>query len=153
MPRRAIAPPTTQPAGRQIELQEDETKFTLFIPEAWEPPASGEITVIAHFHGAVWFAIDEHLRHGLEQPLICFALGEGSSVYARPFKDRQRFARVISTTEDELKRNGAPDNARISQIDISSFSAGYGAVREIVQVPEYVALIRRIVLADSLYAG
>jgi cell wall-associated NlpC family hydrolase len=41
----------------------------------------------------------------------------------------------------------------VERIDISSFSAGYGAVREIVQVPEYVKLIRRIVLADSLYAG
>jgi cell wall-associated NlpC family hydrolase len=153
MPKRAIVKPATAPAGRQIELEDDGTKFTLFIPDRWKSPASGEMTVIAHFHGAVWFAIDEHLRHGLNEPLICFALGEGSSVYGRPFKDRQRFGRVIALTEAELRRQGAPANARIVRVDVSSFSAGYGAVREIVQVPEYVKLIRRIVLADSMYAG
>jgi hypothetical protein len=38
-------------------------------------------------------------------------------------------------------------------VDISSFSAGYGAVREIVKDGDNIERIRRIVLADSLYAG
>jgi gamma-D-glutamyl-L-lysine dipeptidyl-peptidase len=157
MPKRAISPPATAPAGMQVELADGDTRFTLFVPSGWVPPQSGEMSIIAHFHGAVWFAIDEHLRHGLSEPLVCFALGEGSTVYGRPFKDRERFGRVIRIVEDELSSRGGEDadavGLRITRIDISSFSAGYGAVREIVQVPEYVSLIRRIVLADSLYAG
>jgi hypothetical protein len=38
-------------------------------------------------------------------------------------------------------------------VDVSSFSAGYGAVRELVKSPEYCKIIRRIVLLDSMYAG
>src|SRR5687768_3423240 len=153
MPKRAIAPPATAPAGEQVQLTDGETKFTLFIPAGWRPPDSGEVSIVAHFHGAVWFAIDEHLRHGLDEPLICFALGEGSSVYGRPFKDQKRFRRIIELVEQELAKRGRAPDVRVTRVDVSSFSAGYGAVREIVQVPEYVKLIRRIVLADSLYAG
>ena len=153
MPRRAIAPPATAPAGEQVQLADGDVKFTLFIPIGWRPGESGETSITAHFHGAVWFAIDEHLRRGLDEPLVCFALGEGSSVYARPFKDRQRFGRIIKLIEADLSQRGPWPAARVVRIDVSSFSAGYGAVREIVQVPEYVKLLRRVVLADSLYAG
>ena len=153
MPKRAIAPPATAPAGEQVQLADGDTKFTLFIPAGWRPADLGETSIVAHFHGAVWFAIDEHLRHGLDEPLICFALGEGSSVYGRPFQDRERFGRIIKLVEEELSNRGSWPAVRVQRIDISSFSAGYGAVREIVQVPQYVKLIRRIVLADSLYAG
>src|SRR6185503_10812897 len=38
-------------------------------------------------------------------------------------------------------------------VDVASFSAGYGAVREIVKWPEYRQLIRRIVLCDSMYGS
>ena len=32
-------------------------------------PEDGNVAITAHFHGAVWFAIDEHLRRGLDEPL------------------------------------------------------------------------------------
>ncbi len=38
-------------------------------------------------------------------------------------------------------------------MEISSFGAGYAAVREILRTPEYVDLVNAIVLADSMYAG
>jgi hypothetical protein len=107
-----------------------------------------------HFHGGIWFVIDEHLRRGLNGPLLCAALGEGSTVYRKPFEDRQRFSRLIQRVESEVNRHyrrGSP--CRVSAVDISSFSAGYGAVREIVKSPQYVRVIRRIVLSDSMYAS
>jgi hypothetical protein len=38
-------------------------------------------------------------------------------------------------------------------VDVSSFSAGYGALRELVKSPDYFKVIRRIVLLDSMYAA
>ena len=60
---------------------------------------------------------------------------------------------LFKLVEDDLSKRGPWPAVRVTRVDVSSFSAGYGAVREIVQVPQYVKLIRRIVLADSLYAG
>ena len=36
---------------------------------------------------------------------------------------------------------------------VSSFSAGFGGIRELLAVPEHLAQIDGVILADSLYAG
>jgi hypothetical protein len=99
-----------------------------------------------HFHGEPWFIIDEQLRRGLREPLLCVALGQGSSVYRVPFEDRAWLGKLVEKVEKQLQ-------TRVKAVDIASFSAGYGAVREIVKVPEYRQLIRRIVLCDSMYGS
>ncbi len=153
MPRRNIAPPATPPKGQLLRVDDEGDVFMLFVPQGWGPPAPRDIELTVHFHGAPWFAIDEHLRRGLRGPLLCFNPGEGSTVYRRPFEDRNRFARLLVRIESELRRQGASTDARITTVDISSFSAGYGAVRELVKSQEYRELIRRIVLCDSMYAS
>jgi hypothetical protein len=151
--KRTIAPPKTPPPGESTVLTDGDTKFTLFVPAGWTPPANGDVPLTVHFHGAVWFAIEEHLRHGLKTPLIVAYLGEGSSVYRKPFEDRERFHRWMRLTVEALQARGAPANTHICSVDVSSFSAGYGAVRELLKTPSYSQLIRRIVLSDSMYAS
>ena len=141
MPGRAIARAATQPAGQQIEIEKG---YTLFVPKEWGGQSSCVLTI--HFHTEPWFAIEEHLRRGLRQPLLVVMLGQGSSVYRVPFEDRARLGKLVEQVERQLQ-------TRVKAVDISSFSAGYGAVREIVQVREYRALIRRIVLCDSMYGS
>jgi len=48
---------------------------------------------------------------------------------------------------------GQETRNQVSQADITSFSAGYGAVRELVQQTGSRSRIRRILLSDSIYAG
>jgi len=151
--KRTIAPPKIPPPGESIVLHDGDTAFTLFLPMGWTVPATGDVRLTVHFHGAVWFAIQEYLREGLKTPLIVAFLGEGSSVYAKPFQDRQRFNRWMRLTAQALRVRGAPPNTHVSSVDISSFSAGYGAVRELLKSPEYSRIIHRIVLSDSMYAG
>lgn len=140
---RAIAPAATLP-GKQLEMTDGDVKFVLFVPDAWKAREHGTLTI--HFHGATWYAIQEHLRHAATGPVIAFSNGEGSIVYRKPFLDRMRFRRWIRVVENRL-------NTRIDRVDLSSFSAGYGAIREILRVPTNIPLIHRIVLADSMYAG
>lgn len=153
MPRRAIAPGPEAKAGQQVLLTDRGTNFTLFLPTHYAVPPSGEVRLTVHFHSAIWFGIQEHLRRGCTNPIVCFYPGEGSSVYRLPFEDRERFGRWLLLVEAELVRRGAPTNTHIASVDISSFSAGYGAVREIVKQPEYRRLLRRVVLCDSIYGS
>ncbi len=125
----------------------------MFVPQGWTCATNGQVPLTIHFHSATWFAIGEHLRHGLRAPLLAFYLGEGSGNYRKPFTDPQRLQRMLRLTEQHLATSSDTNLPRIGSIDISSFSAGYGAVREILKVPEYRKLIRRIVLCDSLYAS
>jgi hypothetical protein len=142
MPQRSIAP-DKKPKGSQFVLNEGDMKLTLFVPDAWKPPV--QILTI-HFHTAEWIVIQEHVRRAARHPLATFYLGEGSSVYRRAFDDGNRFGRVLQIIEKQV---GGP----VNELEISSFSAGYGAVREIIKQPEYLARIRTLVLADSMYAA
>ncbi len=144
MPKRAIAKPETPPPGRQIDLYGD-GKYTLYIPPDWKP--SDKLSLTIHFHGAAWFAIDEHLRRGLREPLVAIYVGEGSSVYRNAFLDPDSWPKLLSHVMAEI------GGSTIERVDVTSFSAGYGAVRELLKQEDPPKLIRRIVLADSMYAS
>lgn len=136
-------------AGTTVEFKDEEMSFQLFVPPGYQPKPEETLTV--HFHTAQWVSIPQHVAAGLDGPLLVFNNGAGSSVYERPFLDKERFGRWMERCREAMQRLGAPAEMRWTAIDISSFSAGYGAVRELVQVPELFALMRRVVLADSLY--
>jgi hypothetical protein len=153
MSPRPIAPSTTPPPGEQFQLSDRGTNFTVFLPVGWTNTLSSNSVLVVHFHTAPWFAIQEHLRRNAREPLLVFALGEGSTNYRIPFEDTNRFPRIVAQAEDELRRRSGNREATISAVDVSSFSAGYGAVRELVRTPASFRLLRRIVLLDSRYGG
>lgn len=150
----AVPPSTTNRVdGTQVELSDNSVKFTLFLPDGWTNANTSNITLCVAFHTAPAFTVHEHVRRGARDPLAVFSLGTGSSAYRVPFEDTNRFTRVIQIVEEELRRHGAAAAARIATVDVSSFSAGYGAVRELVKTTKYFDLIRRIILLDSLYGS
>jgi hypothetical protein len=137
--------------GEQLALDERGVKFTLFLPQGWSTNCVTNAAITAHFHTVASSAIPSHVRRGSLDPLIVFALGSGSSAYRAPFEDTNRFGRILDLVEKQLRERGA--ECRITNVDISSFSAGYGAVRELVKSPQYFAIIRRVVLLDSIYGS
>lgn len=153
MSPRSIAPAQAQPSGEQFQLDDCGTNFTVFLPHGWTNALSSHSVIVAHFHTAPWFAIQEHLRREAREPLLVFALGEGSTTYRVPFEDTNRFPRIIAQVQNELRQRSGNTAASIAAVDVSSFSAGYGAVRELVRAPATFQLLRRIILLDSLYGG
>lgn len=150
MPRRAIAPRENLP-GTKFEIEDGDRKYTLFIPESEK--RSEDVVLTIHFHSAQWHAIQEHLDRGLDGPLIAFYPGEGSSIYGRSFDDKERLGRWMARVLEELKARGWPSEARIAKLNFTSFSAGYGAVRALVQRPDVFKLLNRVILADSMYGS
>ena len=158
-PVREVVPPvmTLKPVGLSgdvalaevVRFPVDGVALTLFLPEGWRE-VSGRLAI--HFHTSPEFALGEHRRAGYRFPLVSVMLGSGSARYRAPFLDGTLFPHLIAGVEEQLRRHGVP-GAKVGEIDVSSFSAGYGAVRELVGQPLGRQLIRRIVLSDSLYAG
>lgn len=153
-PPRAIRPGDQPPPGDTTLLDIGTTGVvTLFVPASYKVPKNGEVEITVHFHGASWFVIQEHQARGNGDPIVTLELGQGSTVYRVPFEDPARFSRMLDAVTRELVSYGATPETRVTSVNITSFSAGYGAVREIVKSPENVAVIKRIVLADSSYGG
>jgi hypothetical protein len=128
------------PAGRREPLE----LGTLFVPAG----VKGRAALMVHFHGST--VIPEIAAARLRRTVvISVVLGQGSAVYARPFADRALFARMVA--EVEMKAG-----LTVSSVTLTSWSAGYGAVREILRVPEHYARVDRVLLVDGLhtdYAG
>jgi len=135
--------------AEQIQLDVDPIRITLQLSEGWHSSAH---RLALHFHTSPTFALREHHRAGYRFPLVSILLGSGSARYRTPFLDPTLLPRILQAVEGEL-RSRHPSADTIRDIDITSFSAGYGAVRELVQQTGSRSRIRRILLSDSLYAG
>jgi hypothetical protein len=153
MPHRGIKPSADPPPGKVLQLTNDAAWATLFLPEGWRVPQDGKPSLVVHFHTVAWFTIQEHVRRDSKLPLLNFALGEGSATYGKPFQEPARFQDWLRRVEAELVSRGAPADTQVTAVDVSSFSAGYGAVREILKLETNRSVIQRIVLCDSLYGG
>lgn len=153
MVKRDIAPSVKPPDGKSVTIKDGDVSFILFVPRGYRVPANGAVALRVHFHTATWFVIQEYLRAGHSEPLLVFNTGQSSAGFQQVFEDRERFGRWLSLVEGELRKQGANEQTRVSAVDISSFSAGYAAVRELLKSSEYFRLIRSIILCDSMYAG
>jgi len=131
-----------EPPGTKILLENILSKpVTVYLP----PAAEGirELDLLIHFHGTPFVAMQA--VHNLKRPIALAVVqqGSGSSVYAAPFVDVEVYPRLLKTIQDELGVD------QIGKVYFSSFSAGYGAVRELLKVHEN--RIDGVVLLDGLH--
>jgi hypothetical protein len=135
----------TEVKGRHVDLQTLKGA-RLFIGPHVNP--NRPVPLLIHFHGAPWL-IEQHVAAHLQQAgLITVQLGAGSSVYRRPFEQPELFSNLLREAAAELHlRRGW------SSITLSGFSAGYGAVREILRRPENFALVNNVLLLDGMHTS
>jgi hypothetical protein len=129
------------------------TGYTLFVPANFQP--SAQIDLMVHFHGSgsVYAANDQYAK--LNALSVTINLGALSSSYQMPFaSDTSLFQKVLDDALAKARSLPAiPDNATWRKVGVTSFSAGYGAVREILKQPAYYGRIDAMVLADTVYAS
>jgi hypothetical protein len=126
------------PAGRREKL----ALGTLFLPEKLK--AEGKVPLFLHFHGGTWLPEVAAAGHGMA--VVSVQLGSGSSVYAAAFADPKTFGRLLHEAEEKA-------GVQFEPIGLTAWSAGYGAVRAILAVPENYERVRFVLLLDGLHAG
>src|SRR5215472_14503750 len=137
--------PQTEANGRRIDLKSLKGA-RLFIGPRVNPQKP--LPLMVHFHGAPWL-IERHVTSYLPHAaLITVQLGSGSSAYRRPFEQPELFQSLIDEAGHELNlKHGW------SSITLSGFSAGYGAVREILREQKYFALVNSVLLLDGMHTS
>jgi hypothetical protein len=144
--------PASQPdsAGIHFKL---ETVGDVFVPECF-PAGTESPDLVIHFHGAPQVVQRELVAAGLRVVLVTVNYGGLSGVYEKPFSDASSFGTLLDETLAGLKeRKLVAATAPWRRVCVSSFSAGFGAVRAILKVPAYFERIDALYLADTLYAG
>ncbi|MBI4877412.1 MAG: hypothetical protein HY822_22520, partial [Acidobacteria bacterium] len=100
-----------------------------------------KIPLLVHFHGAEWVAEQSGRQWNSRTAVLAVQIGSGSGVYASAFETPGRFRALL----DEA-------GARFGPVVVTCFSAGYGAVREILKDRANWDRIDALVLADSLHS-
>lgn len=119
-----------------------------------EKPGSQSGDVLIHFHGARETVATAYARSRLSSVLVIVNFPGLSTAYSKPFVDSPTLLdTILETASAQTEPAAAPDQPRWRRISLSSFSAGYGAVREILKQDKADERISAIVAADSIYAG
>ena len=147
----SIASGQEQATGREITLGRSQWK--LFIPDDYQPSADRSVNLLVHFHGDPQTIWNNALQADVNAVIVTVNYNGLSSAYGGPFTEGSLFRQLLDTALANLRQQ--PDfgpQANWDRLAVSSFSAGYGAIRQILSTPAYFNEIDSLLAADSLYA-
>jgi hypothetical protein len=134
------------PAGKRINLKSG----SLYVPADFHPSKDG-VEITMHLHGGADVAEREWRKAKREGVVVSITIPGLSSVYAKAFHDPKTLPNLLAEVQSHLATDGK--KPAIKRMTVSSFSAGYGGVREMLRDAACFDRIDAIVLADSLYCG
>lgn len=146
---------STRPHPRIAQYEPPGHRAVLSLGTLYVPPTFAQRNrhlLVVHFHGAPWL-VEHHVKNRLpEAALVTVQIGAGSRVYADAFSKEGVFTRLMKEAEGQV---GALTGVavRFDRIVLIAFSAGYGAVRSILQHPGEYAVVDAVLLADGLHAS
>jgi len=124
--------PEQHPAGRRARLE----LGTLFLPVV-KPRA-----ILFFFHGGTWLPEVAAARN--KMAVVSVQAGAGSATYARLFADPRRFEGLLHEAE-------AKAGVRFDRVLLGGWSAGCGAIRQILRDPEAYARVDAILAIDGIH--
>jgi hypothetical protein len=130
--------PANELAGRHEKL----TVGTLFIPA--KLAGRHRLRLFVHFHGGS--LVPELAAQKTGAAVISIQTGSGSGSYAKQFSDPALFGTIIKEASEKT-------GTTFDSITLTAWSAGHGAIREILSVPEYYTRVSKVILIDGLHTG
>ena len=127
-----------QPPGRREKLK----LGTLFLPAGWSP--GRHPALLLFFHGGAWLPEVAAARNRLA--VVSVQAGAGSASYARLFEDGRNFSSLLAEAESRA-------DAHFARVLLGGWSAGCGAIRQILETPESYARVDEVVAIDGIHAG
>lgn len=114
--------------------------------------SGGYFDVMFHFHGHE--AVRKEWVQAMSRPvLVGIDLGIGSGAYEAAFRSPLAFEQLVASVEKAMAKKYGRKAARVRKIGLSGWSAGYGAVQEILRHEKWLARVDTVVLLDGLHAG
>jgi hypothetical protein len=140
--------PVGQPEGKRLPLAVGQ----LFVPDGYVAD-DNRVRLIVHLHGAPSVCEPNLIRSGSNAVLVSIALNGLSGVYAEKFAKPDAFIGLLDEVVESLGEMKIAEKPTICHLTLSSFSAGFGGVREILKSDALYRRVDSLVMADSIYAG
>lgn len=133
------------PEGARFKLKLGE----LFIPKGFsDSPVNGQSTnLVMAFHCGNWIPELAVSRLKSPMPVVTFQLGSGSSKYAQPFRDDPMLmTQLLEEVQQHL-------GVSVDGLKVVGWSAGYGAIGELLKLPSIEPKVVDVLLIDGLHAS
>jgi len=127
------------PTGRRLPLE----LGTLFIPE--KVTQARRVKLLLFFHGGDWLP-EFSVAQQRNMAVITVQAGAGSSSYVKLFTDPERFLRLIAEAE-------AKSGLKVGEIDLGGWSAGCGALRQILSDAASYDRVSGVLCIDGVHTG
>lgn len=123
----------------------------MLAPQTGGLTSSGGFDLIVHFHGHYPIR-KEFVKAAKGIVLVAIDLGIGSGAYTSSFSSPKAFENLIESVEKEMARRSGRSKTHVRKLALSSWSAGYGAVGQILDQPAGKK-VDALILLDSVHAG
>jgi hypothetical protein len=127
----------------------------ILLPRRGGVSERGEFDVVFHFHGHDP-ARKEWVQAMSGVVFVGVTLGVGSGAYENAYRSPSAFTALLKDVEAKVAEKSGRKAARARRIGLSAWSAGYGAVEEILRQPFGRERVDSVILLDGLhcdYAG
>jgi hypothetical protein len=124
------------PAGRREKLD----LGTLFIPAGMK--TGKHASILFFFHGGAWLPEVAGARN--QMAIVSVQAGAGSASYTRLFEDPKQFLKLL--TAAELRAH-----CKFSRVLVGGWSAGCGAIRQILQDPDAYQRVDGALMIDGIH--
>jgi len=129
----------SEPPGRRETL----AMGGLFIPKKLVHKKVAPLLVF--FHGGKWVPEVAAAKNN-NTAVIAIQVGSGSGVYARQFEGNAKFEELLAEAEQK-------SGMKFKPITIGGWSAGNGAVREILKSADSYARVQRVLMIDGIHSS
>ena len=114
--------------------------------------ASDLVDLVVHFHGAAWLPQQAVASLNDRSVAAVVNLGGGSGSYHRPFSDPVVFDSLLDGIAREVSA-AAGKPQRIGRVTLVGFSAGHGAIRQILRERRHFARVSAVLLLDGMHTS
>ena len=127
------------PPGRRETL----SLGPLFVPRRLVKKKT--VPLLIFFHGGTWVPEVAAAKNG-DTAVISIQIGSGSGVYARQFEGNGKFEELLAEAEQQ-------SGMKFNPVTIGGWSAGNGAVREILKSRDSYERVQRVLMIDGIHAS
>jgi hypothetical protein len=108
--------------------------------------------LLIHFHGGHWIPQIAAAAEAEATGFACLSVqaGSGSGAYARLFEADGTFRALVAEAEAEAEKAA---NRKFGPVTVSGWSAGCGAIREILRDEANDALLEYVILLDGIHTS
>ncbi|MFO0760853.1 MAG: hypothetical protein U0359_30530 [Byssovorax sp.] len=123
----------------------------VLIPRKGGVSKSGAFDLVVHFHGHEPIR-KEFVKTAKNIVLVGIDLGIGSGAYSSGFATADTWTQLVASVEAQVAKHAGIKAAHARKIALSSWSAGYGAIEQILRQTGGKN-IDALILLDSLHTG